>query len=145
MSTDYRLKKKVRLADLIDGRLEKSGVWEQFVPCSTKDDAKCLSDGNEHLWAYADRYGFVESLTRYGRSDNDSILEAIEQTFGTKIFSEFELEYWRYDTLLPTQAGAMKLHPASSHHKADTKADLARESGKFGVEFQAFIREEPVR
>jgi hypothetical protein len=147
MSTDYRLKKKVRLADLIDGRLEKSGVWEQLVPGSTKDDAKCLSDGNVHLWAYADRYGFVESLTRYGRSDNDSIVEAIERTFGTKIFSEFELEYWGYDTLLPTseQAGAMKLHPASSHRKADTKVDFARESGKFGVEFQAFSREEPVR
>jgi hypothetical protein len=87
MSMDYRLKKNVPLVDLIDGRLEEFGVWEQFVPGATSDDAKCLSNGEDHLWAYADRDGFVESLTVYGRPGNGSILAAIERTFGTEIFS----------------------------------------------------------
>lgn len=146
MTTDYRLKKRVRLADLTDGRLEESGVWEQFVPGSTKDDAKCLSDGNEHLWAYADRDGFVESLTRYGRSDNDSILAAIERTF--EILSELEPQYWGYDTLLRTSEQAdvtASQEPASGHRKVELSADLAREMEEFGVEFQGFVSAEPVR
>jgi hypothetical protein len=148
VSMDYRLKKSVRLIDLIDGRLEKFGVWEQFITDTTSENAKCLSDGNDHLWAYADGNGFVESLTRYGRSDNDSILAAIEKTFDTEIFSEFELEYWGYDTLPrdSEQAGAMQPHdPASGHRKVDLSADLARETEEFGVEFQGFVSAEPVR
>jgi hypothetical protein len=148
MTTDYRLKKRVRLIDLIDGRLEKFGVWEHFVPGTTSDEAKCLTDGNDHLWAYADRDGFVESLTIYGRSDNGSILAAIERTFDTDIFSKFKLEYWGYDALLQTseKLGAMECHdPASGHRKAEPSADLAREAEKFGVEFHGFISEEQVR
>jgi hypothetical protein len=148
MSMDYRLKNRVRLADLIDGRLEQFGVWEHFVPGRTSDKEKCLTDGNDHLWACADRHGFVEALTRYGHSDNDSILAAIEKVFGTEIFSEFELEYWDYDTLLRSseQAGAMEHNdPASGHRKVELSADLARETEEFGVEFQGFISAEPVR
>lgn len=148
MSMDYRLKKRVRLGDLIDGRLEKFGVWEHFVPGSTKDDAKCLSDSNDHLWAYAGSDGFVESLMRYGGSDNDSILAAIEKTFDTEIFSELEPEYWGYDTLLRAseQASAMPPHdPASGHRKVELPADLAGETEEFGVEFQGFVSAEPVR
>jgi hypothetical protein len=139
MSMDYRLKKRVRLGDLIDGRLEEFGVWEQFVPDATSEDAKCLSDGNDHLWAYADGNGFVESLTSYGRSDNDSILAAIEKTFDTEIFSELAPQYWGYDTLLRTseQADVMaSQEPASGHRKVELSADLAREMEEFGVELQ---------
>jgi hypothetical protein len=145
MRMDYRLKKRVRLADLIDGRLENSGVWEQFIPGSTSDDAKCLSNGEDHLWAYADRDGFVDSLTVYGSPDNGSILAAIERTFGTEIFSENALEYWGYHTLVPPseQAGVDCRDPASDPGKVDPSADLAREAKKFGGEVQGSA--EPVR
>src|SRR5262249_44032485 len=148
MSMDYRLKKRVRLADLIDGRLEKFGVWEQPIPGATSDQEKCLTDGNDHLWAYADGNGFVESLTRYGRSDNDSILAAIEKTFDTEIFSELEPQYWGYDTLLRTseQADVMpSQESASGHRKVERSADLAREMEEFRVEFQGFVSAEPGR
>jgi hypothetical protein len=147
-SQDYRLKKRVRLIDLIDGRLEKFGVWEHFVPGATSDNAKCLTDGDGHLWVHAGRNGSVESITIYGDSDNGSILAAIGKAFNTEIFSAFELEYWGYDTLLRAseQAGAMQPHdPASGHRKVELSADLAREAEKFGVELQGFISAEPVR
>jgi hypothetical protein len=147
MTTDYRLKKRVRLADLIDGRLEKFGVWEQPVPDATTDKAKCLTDGTDHLWAYAGRDGFVESLMQYGGSGNGSILAAIGKAFNTEIFSEFEPAYWGYDTLLRTseQAGAMAPHDPASGHRKVASADLTREAEKFAVEFQGFISAEPVR
>jgi len=148
MTTDYRLKKRVRLADLTDGRLEEFGVWEQPIPGATSDQAKCLMDGNDHLWAFADSDGSVESLMRYGGSGNGSILAAIEKTFDTEIFSELEPQYWGYDTLLRTsgQADVMaSQEPASGHRKVELSADLAREMEEFGVEFQGFVSAEPVR
>jgi hypothetical protein len=147
MTTDYRPMKWIRFADLADGRLEAFGVWEHFVPGATSDNAKCLTDGDGHLWVHAGCNGFIESITIYGDSDNGSILAAIGKAFNTEIFSEFEPAYWGYDTLLRTseQVGAMAPHDPASGHRKVASADLTREAEKFAVEFQGFISAEPVR
>jgi hypothetical protein len=120
MTTDYRLSNKIRLSDLIDGRLEQFGVREKIVSGETTNRTKRLTDGHDDLLAFADRHGFVKSLTRCGDFINGSllvvirkgslikfpmgdvgvqpILEAIEKAFDTNTFSEFQPEYWGYGT-----------------------------------------------
>jgi hypothetical protein len=52
LSTGYRTLKKVNAQELFDGRLEPYGVREQIVPDSTTTGKRCLTDGNNYMWAY---------------------------------------------------------------------------------------------
>ena len=56
MSRNYKTLKKIRFADLFDGRLERYGVREYNTERSN-DHHRCLTDGFNHLWAYADENG----------------------------------------------------------------------------------------
>jgi hypothetical protein len=89
---------KVRLSDLLDGRLERFGVYDQMAEV-TSDQQKCLTDGHNFLWVYADDEGFVRSLTRNaGNGTPREILRAISEAFDTEIFSEHEPQFWGFDT-----------------------------------------------
>ena len=65
MSTDYSPLKQIRFADLFDGRLDRFGVREQLAEDETTDTRRCLTDGNNYLWAFANEDGFASSFTRY--------------------------------------------------------------------------------
>jgi hypothetical protein len=98
MSTDFRLSEKVRFSDFFDGRLEKFGVYQKMNEM-TSDEQACLTDGDNYLWVYADDEGFVSVLSRYmGNGDPSGILIAIAECFGTEIFSEYEPQFWGFDT-----------------------------------------------
>jgi hypothetical protein len=98
MSTDFGISEKVRLSDLLDGRLERFGVYEHMTEV-TSDQQKCLTDGDNHLWVFANDEGFVSILTRNaGGGSPDGILSAIAEGFRTEIFSEHEPQYWGFDT-----------------------------------------------
>lgn len=97
MSTDYRSLNKIRAADLFDGRLEKFSVREQLSTDTTETN-RCLTDGRNYLWVYTDDAGFVGNVTRYGANAPSKILNAIARTFETDIFSEYEPQYWGFDT-----------------------------------------------
>jgi hypothetical protein len=97
MSTDYAPFNKIHARDLFDGRLEKFGVREQATAEAT-ETSKCLTDGRNYLWAYVDDAGFVSCVTRYAGNAPSKILDAIAQTFDTDIFSEYEPQYWGFDT-----------------------------------------------
>jgi hypothetical protein len=96
MSTDYSLEKKIRISDLFDGRLERFGVREHIL--EKKSNKRCLTDGRSVLWVSADDEGFVSYLSRYAGNLADTILGAIAEAFSTDIFSEYEPQYWGYDT-----------------------------------------------
>jgi hypothetical protein len=98
MSTDYVPLKKIRFADLIDGRLESRNVCEHFVPSETTDLRRCLTDGGYYLWVYIDSEGFVGCITRYGGNAPGFILNAIADTFDTEIVSEYQPEFWGFAT-----------------------------------------------
>jgi hypothetical protein len=97
MSTDYRISKQIQTADFFDRRLEQLGVHEH-VAKGTTDRAKCITDGRNFLWVYIDDQGIISSLTRYGGNVPSKILAAIAEAFKTDIFSEYEPQFWGFDT-----------------------------------------------
>jgi hypothetical protein len=98
MSTDFRLTKDITASDLFDGRLEKFGVHEHFND-ETDAQKRMLTDGDNFLWLYVDAAGLVSCLTRYFPNGNpDKILNAIVEAFDTEILSEYEPQFWGFDT-----------------------------------------------
>jgi hypothetical protein len=99
MSTHYRTLKKVTALELFDGRLEACGVREEIATNETTPESRCLTDGNNYVWAYIDGDGFLDSLTRYAPGGSPAkILCAIAEAFDTGIVSEHEPQYWGFDT-----------------------------------------------
>ena len=117
MSTDYRTMDKISFADLFDGRLERFEVREHIKAAETSNTQRCLTDGRNYLWVYAECDGTVGSMTTFGASDGSTsdftvgmrgllvggnapgrILGAIAKTFDTYIISEHEPQYWGFDT-----------------------------------------------
>jgi hypothetical protein len=64
MSTHYTTLKKVRIADLFDGRLEEFGIREHVYPKQTIATDKFLTDGRNCLCVRGDESGFVHTITR---------------------------------------------------------------------------------
>src|SRR5690348_12483698 len=98
MSTDYCLLNPILACNLLDGRLEKYGVREYFNDHTTEKD-RLLTDGRNYLWLYVDDAGFVAHLTRYMPNGVPSkILSAIAEACETEIASEYEPQFWGFDT-----------------------------------------------
>src|SRR5262249_33361506 len=99
MSTDYCLLEKVPACDLFDGRLEAFGVREHVKPDETTERTRCLTDGRNYLWVYIDDDGFVGCLTRYlPNGAPGKILNALANAFDIDIVSEYEPQFWGFDT-----------------------------------------------
>jgi hypothetical protein len=88
MSTHYRTLKKVSALELFDGRLEACGVREEIATNETTPESRCLTDGNNYVWAYIGGDGFLDSLTRYAPGGSPTkILYAIAEASPPTIFS----------------------------------------------------------
>jgi hypothetical protein len=99
MSTDYRLLKTIKADELFDGRLEVFGVREHFVAGTSTESRRCLTDGRNAVWVYIREDGIVDDLTRYFPGGApDKILNAVAEAFDTDIVSEYEPQYWGFDT-----------------------------------------------
>jgi hypothetical protein len=99
MSSDYRLLKNVPARDLFDGRLEECGVREHVKPEATTEKSRLLTDGRNYLWVYIGDDGFVGRLTRYAPNGAPGkILNALANVFDTDIVSEYEPQFWGFDT-----------------------------------------------
>jgi hypothetical protein len=98
MSTDYSPLKKIPASSLFDGRLEKFDVREHIKPDKTTEKERCLTDGRNYVWVYIDDDGFVDILTRYGANAPVKILNAVANVFDTDIVSEYEPQFWGFDT-----------------------------------------------
>ena len=85
------------LQPLFDGRLDRFGVTESIAE-GTTGKRRCLTDGNNCLWGYVDKDGFAEftRYTPYGAPGR--ILSAVEEAFETEIVSEYEPQYWGFET-----------------------------------------------
>jgi hypothetical protein len=97
MSTSYRLEEHIPAVDVLDGRLMVFGVREQ-VNEHTNEAVKCLTDGRNCVWLYTDDDGFVSSLSSYRANVPSKILRAIATVFETQIFSEYEPQFWGFDS-----------------------------------------------
>ena len=106
MSTSFRPSKKIHVRNLLDGHLEKFGIREALAsaeestaPQEISELRICLTDGCNFLWVSFDEEGFVSGLTRYlPNGAPGKILQAISEAFDTAIFSEYEPEFWGFDT-----------------------------------------------
>ena len=96
--TAYISLKLLRFADLFDGRLDRFGVTES-IRKRTPDESRCLTDGNSFVWVYPDSKGFAEFYTDFRFGSPERILSSVEEVFETKIVSEYEPQYWGFETL----------------------------------------------
>jgi len=85
------------MADLFDGRLKDVGVHEHHSKEATAN-WKCLTDGRNFLWVYGDEKGLVSHLKRSGMNAPQRILQAICDEFDVDIVSEYEPEFWGFET-----------------------------------------------
>jgi hypothetical protein len=99
MSTDYRPLTPIRVADLLDGRLEKVGVWQHHPERKLAAHEKCLTDGSNYLFVYSNEKGLVSCFSRYmPNGDPRYILATICDEFDVDIVSEHEPQYWGFET-----------------------------------------------
>ena len=99
MSTDYCTLEPVPFADVFDGRLARYDVHEHVVPDETSDRKRCLTDGRHYLWCYAGNDGQLACMTRYCVTNNPlRVLEAIARVFDVDIVSEYEPQFWGFET-----------------------------------------------
>jgi hypothetical protein len=97
MSTHFILSRKVSADELFGGRLERFGVREH-VASATTEQSRCLTDGRNCLWVCLTEDGFVGSISRYGANAPGKIIGAISNAFETYVFSEYEPQYWGFET-----------------------------------------------
>src|SRR6516225_5754165 len=99
MSTDFRPLTPIRMAELLDGRLERVGVWEHHPKWELAPNRKILTDGSNYLHVYSKEKGLVSCFSRYMPNGNPGyILTAISDEFDVDIVSEHEPQYWGFDT-----------------------------------------------
>jgi len=99
MSTDYVTSRKILTSDLFDGCLEKFGVREHFNEYTKPDSNRILTDGRNYLDVSIDDNGLVMYLTRFSPNNAPGrILEAIAESFNIEIYSEYEPQFWGFDT-----------------------------------------------
>jgi hypothetical protein len=99
MSTHYRLLRNIPACDIFDGRLEEFGVREHVAPEATTETSRLLTDGRNYLWVYINDNGFVGELTRYAPNGAPGkILNALANIFDTEIVSEYEPQFWGFET-----------------------------------------------
>jgi hypothetical protein len=99
MSTSYVTLKKIKAKELFDTRLEAFGVREHFVAVESTESWRCLTDGRNFRWVSICEDGIVGDLTRYHPGGAPGkILNAVAEAFDTDIVSEYEPQYWGFDT-----------------------------------------------
>ena len=128
MSTDFILSRKVSANDLFGGRLATFGIQEH-VSSDTSQRSRCLTDGRNYVWVYLSEDGFVGCFSRYGANAPGKILAAISEAFETDVFSEYEPQYWGFDTQEEWDAALKKI---SDQYRDQFYADVC-----------AYIRGEP--
>ena len=98
MSTHYRALKTIRMSDVFDGRLARFNVREHQGD-DTSPTHRCLTDGVNYLWVSCGEDGSMGCLTRHAPGGNPlPILECIAEAFSVDIASEYEPEFWGFDS-----------------------------------------------
>jgi hypothetical protein len=97
MSIDFKPRGRIFASEMFDGRLKKFGVREDSDGAI---DTRWLTDGRKnYLCVWINDAGRVVEFTRYmWCGDPNRILAAVAEAFETEIFSEFEPQYWGFET-----------------------------------------------
>jgi hypothetical protein len=114
--------KKICAFELFDGRLEQFGVREHVCESTTRKE-RYLTDGRNCMWVYIDENGHLDQLTRRGANAPTKILGAIATAFDTEIFSEYEPQFWGFNTQEEWDAA---LEEVNREHRDRFYADLVK-------------------
>jgi hypothetical protein len=140
MSTDFDPLKKIRADQLFDGRLDEFGIYEHVKPEETTSTKRCLTDGSNYLWVFVGEDGFVVTFTRYAANGYPGkILNAVREVFETHIPSEYEPQYWGFDTQEEWDAELAKQARQAETARRKFDAELL----KFEAELLRYLRGEP--
>ena len=94
MSTDFRPLGRLAATDLLDGRLTAYGITEHW----NSEGQLCLYDSMNYVHVHVDEEGVVRWFARYAGNNGSYILASISEVFGLRIVSEYEPEYWGFET-----------------------------------------------
>ena len=97
MTTKYAPVKPIMASELFDGRLEEYNVRETARGDAT-DTMRLLSDGRNSVWVYINNDGRITDIVGHGANDPTNILGAVSTTCDTHIASEYEPQFWGFDT-----------------------------------------------
>jgi hypothetical protein len=135
MTTYYRIEKKIKVTDFLNG-LAEAGVAEagivpggdfsaiQAAEVATDQKERVLTDGNNYLAFYVGDDGTVQDLKRYAWCGAPGrILDAIAEVFDTEIWSEYNYRYWGFESREEEEAWHQKLH---EEHQQEFYDDLVR-------------------
>ena len=84
------------MTELFDGRLDNFGVYEKVVEGESSSTNRLLTDGRNYVWVTGE--GNVIYLSRFGMNAPGKILSAVEEAFNTEIVSEYEPQFWGFNT-----------------------------------------------
>jgi hypothetical protein len=85
MSVDFLPLQLLKMKDLFDGRLEKHEVHELKTK-ETNAKKRCLTDGQNYVWACSNKKVFVADFETLGVPDR--IFQAITDEFGVEIVTD---------------------------------------------------------
>lgn len=106
MSTTYLFEKKITFEELLDGRLEQHGVFEDTERFGTRVEiqkgesarnSKVLTDGMNYIGVYGDEY--VKTIQRCGTNIAEYVLSVIAEVFDADYFSEYQPQFWGFESL----------------------------------------------
>ena len=95
----------------------------------TTESLRSLTDGRNYVWVDIDDDGFVDCISRYGWNAPGKILNAVADIFDTDIVSEYEPQFWGFDTQEEWDACMEKMSKEAEE--------------KFHVELLKYLRGEP--
>jgi hypothetical protein len=87
------------MSDIFSGRLEPYGIREHISPQHTADTCRCLTDGQNGLWVFADEAGLVTTMSRGGLGDlAEAIVAKIMLEFNVEIVNSQFPQYYGFET-----------------------------------------------
>jgi hypothetical protein len=122
MSTHYRSLKDILVRDLLDGRLAIFGIREHAVH-SSEEHCRCITDGDNYIWVLGNSRGCVEIIRRTAGNLADYIVSRIAECFEAEIVSEYEPQYWGFDTDEEWEAAEVAF---SKEHEDEYYAELMK-------------------
>ncbi len=90
MSIDYFPDRPIPFEELKD----VPGIKVEETEESNARNAVVLFDGDSYVWAFKTSSGNTQ-LTRFGRNNEDNILEKLQKYFQIDILSEYEVQRYR--------------------------------------------------
>jgi hypothetical protein len=126
MSTDYKVEKNISMDHLFGDCLEVYGIKEAILEGKSSPECRYLTDGENGLVVLGDEN--VGIIKRCGTNIPNRILLAISDAFNTQIYSEFEPQFWGYESELEWDRAEQQMEAAMDMNAGSDTAARALEN-----------------